>query len=70
MSSFILFIGQNLNLKETYQFLESLVIILVKSWSGLGVGEGKKQQKKENKKSLTGESLYNGNDNGITATNF
>lgn len=29
MSSFILFIGQNLNLKQTYQFLGGLVIILV-----------------------------------------
>lgn len=29
MSSFILFIGQNLNLKQTYQFLGSFVIILV-----------------------------------------
>lgn len=48
MSSFILFIGQNLNLKQTHQFLGSLVIILVAEiLSRVGRERGKNRKEKK-----------------------
>lgn len=69
MSSFILFIGQNLNLKQTYQFLGGLVIILVTEILIRVGGRRGKTEKESKEKSLTAQSFYR-QDNGNTAINL